>query len=227
MIKKIFASIICFLIFQVSFAQQNDFQKEWAFGANAGLNFSKVSFYTSIPQEQLLQSTGGLTVRYISETHFGIQAELNYSLRGWKEKTDTVTRFNKYSRSISYLELPIMTHLYFNMGKRARLIINAGTQFGYYIGEKTLEKEIDPRLDGLPSYGYYDTKIQRPLDYGLVGGTGFELRTGMGCFILDGRYYFGLSDIFNNNNRADRFQSSSNQVMGVKLTYLFNISKSN
>jgi hypothetical protein len=50
---------------------------------------------------------------------------------------------------------------------------------------------------------------------------GFELRTGIGNFILDGRYYFGLSDIYN-NAKADDFQASSNQVIGVKLTYFFN-----
>ena len=221
MAKKLFIGVVGFLIFQTCFAQQNDFQKEWAFGANAGLTLSKVSFYPSMPQDLLYQGTGGFTVRYISESQFGIQAELNYSLRGWTEKTDTVNRFNEYSRSTSYLELPIMTHIYFNMGKRARLVFNLGPQLGYYVGEKTLKAEIDPRLDGLPEYDYYNTKIQQPFDYGLVGGMGFELRTGAGSFILDGRYYFGLSDIFN-NTKADRFQSSSNQIIGIKLSYLFN-----
>ena len=226
MIKKILGGFICLLVFQLSPAQQNDFQKEWAFGVNAGLTFSKVSFYPSIPQDMLRQGFGGITVRYISEKHFGIQAELNYSLRGWKEKTDTVIRLNQYSRSLSYLELPVMTHLYFNMGKRARLVFNAGPQLGYNIGEKILEKKIVSDPEDTSEYDYYDTKIQKPFDYGIIGGMGLELRTGIGCFILDGRYYFGLSDIFN-NKRSDRFQSSSNQVIGAKLTYLFNISKTN
>ena len=227
MTKKFFIGIICFFIFQVSFAQQNGFQKEWALGANAGVTLSNVNFYTSVPQNQLIQGTGGLSIRYISEKHFGIQAELNYSLRGWEEKTDTVSRLNKYARSISYIELPVMTHLYFNMGKKARLVFNFGPQLGYYLDEKILKKEIDPRLEGLWEYEYYDTKIQQPLDYGLVGGGGFELRTGVGNFILDGRYYYGLSDIFNNKKRADRFQSSSNQIVGIKLSYLFNMNKKN
>ena len=226
MIKKILGGLICLLIFQISFAQEDDFQREWAFGVNAGLTLSKVSFYPSIPQELLCQGSGGLTVRYISEKHFGIQAELNYSLRGWKEKTDTVIRLNQYTRSLSYMELPVMTHLYFDLGKRARLVFNVGPQLGYYMGEKTVEKVIHSDLNGLSEYDYYDTKIQQSFDYGLTFGTGFELRTGVGCFILDGRYYFGLSDVFN-NKRADRFQSSSNQVIGVKLTYLFNINKKN
>ena len=217
MIKKLLAGIICLLVFQVSFAQQDDFQKEWAFGANAGVTLSKVSFYPSIPQEQLSQISGGATIRYISENHFGIQAELNYSLRGWKEKTDTLIHRNEYSRSLSYLELPVMTHIYFNLGKKARLVLNAGPQLGYCIGEKILEKEV---VVSGTAYDYYDQKIQRPLDYGLVGGMGFELRTNVGSFILDGRYYFGLSDIFN-NTKADRFQSSSNQIIGIKLSYLF------
>jgi hypothetical protein len=51
---------------------------------------------------------------------------------------------------------------------------------------------------------------------------GFELRTGIGSFILDGRFYFGLSDMFR-NTRSNYFQSSANQVIGIKASYLFAI----
>jgi hypothetical protein len=46
-----------------------------------------------------------------------------------------------------------------------------------------------------------------------------EVRTGIGNFILEGRYYYGLSDVFN-NTRADVFLNSHNQVITVKLSYL-------
>jgi len=216
---KKFIWIPFLLICSALCAQENSFQSEWKFGANAGLTFSRVRFNPHIPQNPLMQGTIGVTARYISEKHFGVQVELNYAQRGWDEKTDTVINLNEYSRSLSYLELPIMTHIYFNLGKRARMVFNLGPQIGYNIGEEVLKKRIFTDPDNVPNH--FNEKIQRKFDYGIIFGTGLEIRTGIGFFILEGRYSFGLSDIFN-NTRSDEFQASPNLVLGTKLTYLFN-----
>jgi hypothetical protein len=222
--KKLLSLISCLLLCLPVWGQSDVFQSEWAFGVNAGMTLSSIRFSPSRPQDQLRQGASGLTVRYVSEKNFGLQAELNYTLRGWKERTDTVN-VNKYSRSLFYLEIPFMTYLYFDLGKRVRLIFNAGPQIGYNIGEKTLEKELVPPADEVDEdlyKRYYNQKIQRRFDYGITGGLGFELRTGVGNFILDGRYYFGLSDVFD-NRKSDLFQASANQVIAIKITCLFNI----
>ncbi|MCL1932300.1 MAG: PorT family protein [Candidatus Azobacteroides sp.] len=212
-------ALFIFLCFgERAYSQTGAFTPEWSYGVNGGVTFSKVGFnsYVSVPQTLLRQFSGGVVVRYISEKHFGIQGELNYSQRGWKERTDSV-HLNRYTRSLAYLELPVMTHIYFNLGNSVRLIFNLGPQIGYYIGAKEKEREVnDPEQDT----SYYDTSVQHSFDYGLKGAMGLEFRTKAGSFILDGRYYFGLSDIFN-NARADIFQASHNQVLGVNLTYLF------
>ena len=201
-----------------AYSQPNSFVPEWSYGVNGGLTFSKVGFNSSVsvPQELLRQFSGGISVRYISEKQFGIYGELNYSLRGWKERTDTIY-LNRYSRSLAYLELPVMTHIYFNLDKRVRLIINVGPQVGYSIGETEIEREInDPDREN----SYYDIPVQQSFDYGLKGAVGLEFRTRIGSFILDGRYYFGLSDVFN-STKSDLFQASPNKVVGVNLTYFF------
>jgi len=214
----IFLLILFFCFGEMVYSQPGQFVPEWSYGVNGGLTFSKVSFNTrfSIPQETFGQFSGGVTVRFISEKNFGIQTELNYSQRGWKELTDTVY-LNKYSRSLSYLELPFMTHIYFNLAKPVRLIFNLGPQLGYYLGAREIEREIN---DSERDTSYYDMPVQKSFDYGLKFTMGLELRTKTGSFVLDGRYYFGLSDIFN-STKADLFQASPNKVMGVNLTYLF------
>ena len=213
--KKFFWSVFFLLTSCAIYAQTHSFQPEWAFGVNAGVNFSKVRFNPSIAQDLLLGATGGITARYISERNFGLQAELNYAQRGWDEQTDTIFNFNEYARLLHYIELPLMTHIYFDMGKRARGFFNLGPQIGYNIGEKTLKKEIN--TFEIPDH--YTQKIQNKFDYGLVFGGGVEIRTDIGSFLLEGRAYIGLSDIFS-NTRQDTFQASPNQVLGVKLTYL-------
>ena len=216
------AGIILLFIFlwcgQQAYSQSNPFTPEWSYGVNGGLTFSKVGFNSviSVPQSLLRQFSGGVVVRYISENHFGMQVELNCSQRGWKERTDT-SHINRYARSLTYLELPLMTHIYFNLGKPVRLIFNLGPQIGYYIGAKEMEREInDPEQDT----SYYDLPVQKSFDYGLKGALGLEFRTKTSSIILESRYYFGLSDIFN-NTKTDSFQASHNQIIGVNLTYLF------
>ncbi|MDH8701289.1 hypothetical protein M2138_000630 [Dysgonomonadaceae bacterium PH5-43] len=237
--KKFIVSFVLLLSTIAIFPQSdNAFKPELSYGINGGITLSKVRFVFSVPQDNFIQPQGGITVRYISEKNFGLQAELNYSLRGWKERTDSL-HVNKYTRSVGYLELPLMTHIYFNISKRFRGVFNIGPQIGYYLGEATKEKVLYPPNSSVqflengnvivssknnnveendaPSYYYQD--IQRKFDYGIVGGGGLELQTGIGNFILEGRYYFGLSDIFN-NKRSDYFQTSSNQVISIKLSYL-------
>jgi len=221
--KRIGGIAALLLVMNMVRSQTVDFRPEWAFGVNAGVNLTRVSFIPRIPQTLLLQGDGGLTARYISEKNCGILIELNYSMRGWTERQDTVMNFNRYSRSLSYIELPVLTHFYYDLGKRARIVANLGAQIGYNTGEKVLEKElVIPPYDEDPYVpDYYDDAytVQRKFDYGIAGGLGLEIRTGIGNFILDGRYYYGLSDIFD-NSRSDVFLNSHNQVITIKLSYL-------
>ncbi|GHV21787.1 hypothetical protein FACS189428_2780 [Clostridia bacterium] len=218
--KRIIGGLLFIFMAFALHSQTPEFQPSWAFGLNAGATLSSVGFTPSVPQTTLLQESGGLVVRYISEKNFGIQLELNYALRGWKEETDTVSHFNKYSRSLAYIELPLMTHFYYDLGKRARIVFNAGPQIGYNIGEKELERDIlNPPVPKPDKVIYYDQKVQQKFDYGITGGLGLEIRTGIGNFILEGRYYYGLSDFFKSDKGED-FQSSHNQVIGVKIAYL-------
>ena len=218
--------ILVFFAFLCPFAysQTNSFSPEWAFGVNGGVNLSRMRFNSRyyVPQGLLIQPSGGLTVRYISENHFGIVGELNYSLCGWTERRDTMNNahLNEYTRSLAYLEIPLLTHLYFNIRKNTRFFINAGPQFRYNIGERVKHIFIDPENPFVPP-PYYDenSRIDNKFDYGLKGEMGIEFRTGVGSFILNGSYYFGLADVFN-NRVADFFQASSNQIIGIHLIYL-------
>lgn len=223
--RIIIAAFLCLFFFTGTefVLAQNSFIKEVSIGANAGVNLSSIGFNSSkfsVRQTKLPGGVGGVSVRFISEKNFGIQAELNYSQRGWKEH-DPDNPDKKYTRALDYLELPIMTHLYFDTGKYTRLVFNFGPQLGYLLGERVLDSNIVFDEDTPP---YYSQDAQRKFDWGICFGGGFELRTGIGSFVLDGRYYYGLSDIFN-NSRSDDFASSSNQVIGIKLTYFYTIKK--
>ena len=68
-------------------------------------------------------------------------------------------------------------------------------------------------------YEQYSMAIERRFDYGITGGLGVELATKAGHFLVEGRYYFGLRDIFGNSKR-DTFARSANGTISAKITYI-------
>ena len=60
---------------------------------------------------------------------------------------------------------------------------------------------------------------------GIAGGLGLEFsHRKLGHFMLEGRYYFGLGNIYGDSKR-DYFARSNYGNIVVKLTYLFDIIK--
>ena len=57
----------------------------------------------------------GVKARYTEEKFFGLIAELNIEQRGWREVFEE-TDFN-YTRKLTYITLPILTHIYFGSDK--------------------------------------------------------------------------------------------------------------
>ena len=99
---------------------QDKFKQELSLGASFGTTFSKVSFaQTKVQQKMKMGYTGGLSLRWITEKNLGLQAELNFTQHGWDEKFEDQPQY-KYSRTINYIELPILTHIYFG-SKRFRV----------------------------------------------------------------------------------------------------------
>lgn len=222
--------IIIFLLLCVSIpaaAQLGEERRNWAVGINGGVNFNNISFIPKIKQNMPMGITGGVTARYISEKYFamicGIQAELNYSQRGWEEKIEDNT--NTYSRTMNYLELPILAHLAFGKDRGAQFFLNLGPQLGFMISEKenkSSDWDTSTRPNGVEQQ--YGLMTQKRFDYGIVGGGGLEIRTGAGNFLLEGRYYFGLADFFN-STKKDPFEKSAHTTISARLTYLFDITK--
>jgi outer membrane protein assembly factor BamD len=66
--------------------------------------------------------------------------------------------------------------------------------------------------------------IDNKFDYGIAGGAGIELRTKAGNFIVEGRYYYALSDFYG-STKKDFFSRSAHGVITAKVTYLFDLKK--
>lgn len=192
---------------------------EICFGTRQGATMGFVWFYPTVNHTMLLGYTGGFTSRFILEKYFGLQVELNYMQRGWKAnplKSDP--EGFKYQRTLHYVELPFMTHVFF--GKQSfRWFFNLGLNLAYMAGDKT-----STNLEPHEMRAEHTQPVARRFDYGICGGTGFEFHTRGGIYQLEGRYNFGLGDVFA-NRITDSFGRSSNQVISVSLGVLFDINK--
>ncbi len=65
--------------------------------------------------------------------------------------------------------------------------------------------------------------VENRVDYGIAGGVGLEFsHPKVGHFMLEGRYYYGLGNLYGNTKR-DYFAISNQQSIVVKLSYLFDV----
>ena len=212
-------------------AQLGEERHNLAIGVNAGINLSNVEFNPQIKQNSHNGMILGVTARYMCEKYFnmmcGIQTEINFSQRGWNEKIEDGSD-NTYSRTMNYLEIPLLAHLAFGkdaLDKGLKFFVNMGPQVAFFLSES--EKmggnwDASSRPNGVVQQ--YGKLVENNFDYGILGGIGLELSTKAGHFILEGRYYYGLADFWKSSKKED-FERSGQSYMGVKLTYLFDITK--
>lgn len=209
-------------------AQIGDLRTNLAIGVNGGVSVNSVMFTPTIKQNVLVTPNLGLTFRYISEKYFamicGAQLEVNFAQRGWSENFENQPGYS-YKRTLNYVEIPFLAHLAFgkDKGNGMQFFIHAGPQIAFLISEKEqFSDNFEPKGNVTYQYG---KKINNKFDYGIAGGLGIELKNKKaGNFILEGRYYFALSDMYN-NTKKDYFDRSAYSIISIKLTYLFDLIK--
>ena len=241
--------LLC-LLFHLSLsathAQVGEHRNDFAMGFNGGYVLSQIGFLPEVPQSWHPGLTGGLTFRYTSEKYFSsicaIVGEVNYAQVGWKENiltpndesvVNAVTGLpEEYQRDMTYIQVPVFARLGWGRERKGfQFFFQAGPQVGWFLNEKT-KSNFDLNTINLPARTSMviaqDTmSVEHRVDYGIAAGLGLEFSyPKIGHFMIEGRYYYGLGDIFGNTKR-DYFGRSNFSNIVVKLTYLFNVSKTN
>ena len=223
-------------------AQIGEHRNDLAIGFNGGLNMSSVSFTPKVSQAKLNGITGGLSVRYVCEKYFStvcsLYGEIKYSQMGWKEDIvdvndmpviNTATGLpEEYSRTVNYIQVPLMAHLAWGREQKGfAFFVNLGPQFGIYMSESTKtnfdfsDRNAADRVN--PVCAQDTMAVENKFDYGIAAGAGIEFsHPKVGHFLLEGRYYYGLGNIYGDSKR-DYFGSSNFGTITVKLAYLFDI----
>ena len=149
-----------------------------------------------------------------------------------------------YTRKIGYLQVPLLARLGWGRERKGfQFFIQLGPQVGFCLSDKTdsnfdvRDPAFDPKIkNGVfgPEYKYGSKRvshvvaqdsleIENKVDYGIAVGAGLEFSNPhVGHFIVEGRYYYGLGNLFGNTKR-DYFGRSNFGTILVKFTYLFDI----
>lgn len=242
-IHKLIALALLLLPLTVQ-AQIGEHRNTLSVGVNGGYNLTSIRFTPKVVQSMKGGINGGLTVRYTVEKYFStiasIQAEINYSQLGWKENIQDVNDnavinattglAEQYERTINYVQIPFMAHLAWGReNKGINFFVNAGPQLGIYLSESTktnfdwVNRNMTDRANTIVAQ---DTmKVENKFDYGIAAGAGIEWAIPkVGRFTLEGRYYYGLGNIYGDSKR-DYFASSNYGTITIKLGYLFDITR--
>lgn len=146
--------------------------------------------------------SGGLSYKFYTAQKYvgGIQIDLQYMGRGFaydlQSKSDS-----SYHRTINSFELPFMwqPHIYV-FQRHGRIFLNLGVYLSYMGGSKYYYKS---KKAGIYEEGPYQKQVTRDArwGYGLCGGAGIGFLIRRFEIAVEGRYYFGYSDVLRNGTK--------------------------
>lgn len=201
---------------------QTHYEAQMSLGVHGGVNLSQVMFSPSIRQKFLPGANAGINFRYTEEKHFGFIIEANFEQRGWAENFDDAPF--SYSRTINYVQIPFMSHIYF--GRRHKFFINLGPSVSFKTGDSVKSNFDYSNVGSVPDFPVHTSQqygypTKGAVDFGISGGLGGELGiTRRHSIYLEARYYFGIANVLP-AGRTDHFKSSNPMALSISLGYWF------
>lgn len=226
---RLILSLTALAVIGLGASAQRQYSPNLAIGAKAGATITRMSFSPSTDQKMLTGFTAGVTARYMEEKHLGLIAELNITQRGWQEDFSEPAAPFSYKRTLTYIQLPLLTHIYFG-SEKVRGFVNLGPEVGYMIGSsiKANFDYTDPEsVAGFPLHNRVTRQmsmdIKNKFDYGIAAGIGAEF---IACrrhsIMIEGRFYYGLGNIFP-SAKKDYFSASRGMSIEVTASYMFRL----
>lgn len=221
---KRFCLIFIFAVLSIAAMAETHYKPHVSIGGRAGVSMGMMSFSPSVKQKWNMGNTGAVTFRYTEEKLFGLIAEIGWVQRGWKENYEEYP-FD-YSRTLTYLNIPLLTHIYFGT-RRFKAFFNLGPQVAILLGSSTKANFDYLNPGSVPDYPRNRqteqlwAEVKNKFDYGICASFGMEFFVQpRHSLLVEARYYYGLGNIFP-AAKADTFSASRNMSIEVSLGYFF------
>ncbi len=189
-------------------------------GVKGGYGMARGRFYPFYSYDRSASMwnryNGGLVWKYYSAQQVvgGVSVELEYVMRGFRFEKGEMSGTSDYNykvRTVNSLVLPLIwqPHLYL-ANRHIRVFINAGFTLIYNTGIGDTETVFRQRIgsDGVPVPSKpvvtpYKMQIARDSrwNYGICFGPGIGVLFGRWEVFVEGRYYYGMSDIIRTKTR--------------------------
>lgn len=226
--RRLLLIIIAVMAAVPAMLSQTLYKPHFHVGAHAGMAMSQQSFNPSIEQKFHQGITMGVSAMWAEERHVGLRAELNLTQRGWTEDFTETPQFS-YSHTLTYIELPILTHIFFG-GRKVKGFFNLGPQLCYMLGDKVDANFDYHDISSIPDFPtanrttrQMSMDVSTRFDYGICAGAGIEfIIKRKHAVTLEGRYYYGLGNIFP-ASKKDYFNASRGNAITVTLGYMFRL----
>jgi hypothetical protein len=196
-------------------------------GIQSGVNFSTVDFryideYDVKNTDYRQGLHAGIFLTYMSGKHFGMQLELNYAQRGWKESLDTAGAVIAperlpdilENRLINYLEVPLLSHGQFGAGN-FKIIMDLGPYIAFAWSAQSTVTDVKTGVVTEGEYVFSDDDNR--VDFGLKAGAGFEYELSFGTFMAEARYTFGFANVQKVEFREQEL--SQQRIIGVHFGF--------
>lgn len=163
-------------------------------GLKAGLNFSNISDATGLSNK-----TGFVVGAFAGAKlgdKLGIQGDLLYSAQGAKSDEAGIDDID-----LNYVNVPVVLKYFVT----DQIHIHAGPQFGFVVDDNVAKV-------------FSNIAEAESFDLSGIVGIGIDLPMGIR---LDGRYNFGLSDVFESKDTAQVESGGKNSVITLSAGYSF------
>jgi hypothetical protein len=213
--RKLVCIVLLFVVGASAASAQHYIGVKGGYGAAQGRLYT--SWGASEGAMTLGKYTGGLMWKYYSSQANlgGIAAELEFQQRGYRvfdggapgvqPKVSDTTSYRANTRTVNSLTLPLIWQPHFYMmNRKVRVWASAGVTLSYNlgIGDKYTVTNYDwDATDEVQTVTSETTpyKMQTARDvrwnYGWLGGAGIGVLMDRWEFFVEGRYYYGMSDI--------------------------------
>ena len=158
-----------------------------------GLNIANI---TDSEADVRIGLVAGAEFEYQITDIFSLSAGALYSMQGCKDKESGVTN----TLQLDYINIPVLANVYVSKG----LAVKLGLQPGFNVSSKVSAKS------GGNSVSLDASDGVKSFDLALPIGLSYQFND----FVIDGRYNFGLSKVFDGD-------SSKNSVFQITLGYKF------
>lgn len=215
--KFVATQLLLLLGFVLASAQPRLRVPELYIGVHGGVNASTVIFdptvdgMNPITKGCTLSPTAGVAFRYAGQKCCGLQLELNYHQRGWREELDE----GAYVRRLHYVEVPFLMHLFFGK-KSGKFIFNLGPQIGGCVYDDGGAGA--PEGSSAKQYG----AVEKPFYWGVAAGLGGYYRSAhAGLWQMELRANYSMGSLFDNSATA-YFRNFSNPLeLSINLAWMW------